>query len=291
MNLKMWIGPLVGAIIGLCTNYIAVLMLFHPKNEIKVFGHVLPFSPGAIPKEKNRIARTIGDIVAKDLLTNEDIENRCLEAEDLVIDKILTALEIELKTALQSILKSEDAYDSLCSHSKEKIVSKVMSSINEMDIEKLLMKECMEVVDQKLGDSAILRFMSGSVVASLSTPVSNQISIFINGTGKEMLEEKLNQQFSEWESVPVINLINQFGLSSSQLEKELRDTYKNIVHQIIPSLMAQLNVKQVVEEKICAMSNDELEAMALKAMKKEFTLIVYLGGIIGFLLGCIQLLI
>lgn len=291
MNLKMWIGPLVGAIIGLCTNYIAVLMLFHPKNEIKVFGHVLPFSPGAIPKEKNRIARTIGDIVAKDLLTNEDIENRCLEAEDLVIDKILTALEIELKTALQSILKSEDAYDSLCSHSKEKIVSKVMSSINEMDIEKLLMKECMEVVDQKLGDSAILRFMSGSVVASLSTPVSNQISIFINGTGKEMLEEKLNQQFSEWESVPMINLINQFGLSSSQLEKELRDTYKNMVHQIIPSLMAQLNVKQVVEEKICAMSNDELEAMALKAMKKEFTLIVYLGGIIGFLLGCIQLLI
>ena len=106
-----------------------------------------------------------------------------------------------------------------------------------------------------------------------------------------MLEEKLNQQFSEWESVPMINLINQFGLSSSQLEKELRDTYKNMVHQIIPSLMAQLNVKQVVEEKICAMSNDELEAMALKAMKKEFTLIVYLGGIIGFLLGCIQLLI
>lgn len=55
MNLSHWIGPIVGAVIGLCTNYIAVVMLFHPKNEIKVFGHTLPFSPGAIPKEKKEL--------------------------------------------------------------------------------------------------------------------------------------------------------------------------------------------------------------------------------------------
>lgn len=60
MNLSQWIGPIVGAIIGLCTNYIAVLMLFHPKNEIKVFGHTLPFSPGAIPKEKDELLVVLG---------------------------------------------------------------------------------------------------------------------------------------------------------------------------------------------------------------------------------------
>ena len=42
-------GPIIGAIIGYFTNYIAVKMLFYPRKEIKVFGHVLPFTPGAIP--------------------------------------------------------------------------------------------------------------------------------------------------------------------------------------------------------------------------------------------------
>ena len=62
----MWhyiIPPLIGAIIGYRTNYIAVRMLFRPRNEIKVLGHTLPFTPGAIPKNKPRLAKAIGEVV------------------------------------------------------------------------------------------------------------------------------------------------------------------------------------------------------------------------------------
>jgi len=46
-----------------------------------------------------------------------------------------------------------------------------------------------------------------------------------------------------------------------------------------------------VEEKIASMSNEELEKLVLTAMKKELSLIVNLGAVIGFVLGCVQLLI
>lgn len=52
MIIKYIAGPVIGAVIGYFTNFIAVKMLFHPKKEIKVFGHKLPFTPGAIPKGK-----------------------------------------------------------------------------------------------------------------------------------------------------------------------------------------------------------------------------------------------
>ena len=54
MTLQNLSGPIIGAIIGYCTNYIAVKMLFYPRNEVKVCGHKVPFTPGAIPKGKPR---------------------------------------------------------------------------------------------------------------------------------------------------------------------------------------------------------------------------------------------
>ena len=73
MTLQNLYGPVIGAVIGYCTNYIAVKMLFYPRNEVKVWGHKMPFTPGAIPKGKPRLAKTVGNIVANTLLTEEDI--------------------------------------------------------------------------------------------------------------------------------------------------------------------------------------------------------------------------
>ena len=56
-------------------------MLFYPKKEIRIFGHKLPFTPGAIPKGKPRLAKAIGNIVAEDLLTEEDIKQKTISAE------------------------------------------------------------------------------------------------------------------------------------------------------------------------------------------------------------------
>ena len=56
MDLSFFIGPIIGGIIGLITNGIAIRMLFRPLKAIKVWGLTLPFTPGLIPKEKPRIA-------------------------------------------------------------------------------------------------------------------------------------------------------------------------------------------------------------------------------------------
>ena len=56
--LRQFSGPIIGAIIGYCTNYIAVKMLFYPRKPIYLCGRQLPFTPGAIPKGKDRGSMT-----------------------------------------------------------------------------------------------------------------------------------------------------------------------------------------------------------------------------------------
>lgn len=78
--------PLVGAVIGYITNDIAIRMLFRPRTAKYIFGYKIPFTPGLIPKEKSRIASSIGDAISKNLMNREVLEKTLLADE--MIDKI-----------------------------------------------------------------------------------------------------------------------------------------------------------------------------------------------------------
>ena len=66
----------VGALSGGITNAVAVWMLFHPHEPVELGLFTLH---GAIPKNKARLARSIGRVVGERLLTAEDLSRR-LEA-------------------------------------------------------------------------------------------------------------------------------------------------------------------------------------------------------------------
>lgn len=59
--------PLAGAFIGWVTNAIAVRMLFRPYNPIKIPGFFYTFQ-GVIPKRRHELARSIGEVIEKELL-------------------------------------------------------------------------------------------------------------------------------------------------------------------------------------------------------------------------------
>lgn len=78
---KLITTPLIGAVIGYITNWIAVKMLFRPRKEVLLFGKRLPFTPGVIPKGKARLARAVGRAVEQQLLTEEVLREVLLSEE------------------------------------------------------------------------------------------------------------------------------------------------------------------------------------------------------------------
>ena len=88
MNLSdIWIfvaPPVVGGIIGYFTNDIAIKMLFRPYRPIYISGRQLPFTPGLIPRNQERLAKRIADTIMSSLLTPEELQNlarRLLQTE------------------------------------------------------------------------------------------------------------------------------------------------------------------------------------------------------------------
>lgn len=62
--------PIIAALIGYITNYIAVLMLFRPHKPKRFLGLVIH---GLVPRRQKEIAVSLGSMIERDLFSQEDI--------------------------------------------------------------------------------------------------------------------------------------------------------------------------------------------------------------------------
>ncbi|MBL59702.1 MAG: DUF445 domain-containing protein [Verrucomicrobiales bacterium] len=72
--------PVIAAVIGWGTNYLAVRMLFHPREEIRILGLRIQ---GVFPKRQQALAEKLGQLVARELFSMEDVR-RHLQGDEFV---------------------------------------------------------------------------------------------------------------------------------------------------------------------------------------------------------------
>ncbi|MEB3230018.1 MAG: DUF445 family protein [Leptolyngbyaceae bacterium] len=66
--------PVVGGVIGYFTNDLAIQMLFRPYKAVYVGDRKLPFTPGLIPSNQERLAQRVSDTIMGSLLTPEELQ-------------------------------------------------------------------------------------------------------------------------------------------------------------------------------------------------------------------------
>ena len=76
---RWWLMPIVGAIVGLVTNWLAIQMIFRPKEPTKYFGLVT--YQGLFPKRQSQIAQDYGVIAAREILTPKALIDYIMESE------------------------------------------------------------------------------------------------------------------------------------------------------------------------------------------------------------------
>jgi uncharacterized membrane protein YheB (UPF0754 family) len=110
--------PITGGIIGYYTNDLAIKMLFRPYRAVKIGELVVPFTPGLIPRNQDRLALRISNAIMSSLLTPDEmhkVAQRLLQTERMqaaiqwILELALTQVraDTEQKTAkiLASILR------------------------------------------------------------------------------------------------------------------------------------------------------------------------------------------
>lgn len=85
--------PFIAALVGWFTNYIAVKMLFHPKEPLNILG--VYTLHGIFPKNQKQVAEKIGKMVAEELLSSEDLKEKLNNPENILTIKELVEVKID----------------------------------------------------------------------------------------------------------------------------------------------------------------------------------------------------
>ena len=73
--------------------------------------------------------------------------------------------------------------------------------------------------------------------------------------------------------------------------QEFETSIPSILQAFASKLEEKVDIKQIVSEKVSNFSTSKFEEILFSIMKKEFKFIEIVGAVLGFLIGCIQLLL
>ena len=94
--------PIIAALIGWLTNYLAVKMLFHPRLPLQVLGFSIQ---GVFPKRQKQLADKLGSLVAEELFSVKDVAEKLKELATSPESMELVGKRIE-KTIREKLVKS-----------------------------------------------------------------------------------------------------------------------------------------------------------------------------------------
>ena len=289
-------GPVIGAIIGYCTNYIAVKMLFKPLKPVKIGNWTLPFTPGIIPKGKARMAKAMGEAVGDHLLTKQDLE------QILLSDEVKKTVVQAVGSGLQTIQSNEDTVETFLGHYVEQedyaqmrgklehfITEKSSNGLEQMDVGAIIAEEGAKEVKNKFQGSMVSMFLNDDLIQSIAVPIGNKVGEYIRENVREKIHPLVVVEIAAAENLPVKQLMEKIPLGQEKVLELVEAVYVKFVGEKAGELAEKFHIAQVVEDKINEMDVLEVEHILLGIMKKELHAVVNLGALIGFILGLLNL--
>lgn len=192
------VGAVIGAIIGYFTNWLAIKMLFKPRTEKRVAGIKVPFTPGLIPKEKERIAKSIAESVGEHLINQESVAKTLDKPE--VRNKIKSAVNEKAKGVLnengtlEKRLKDMlgDKYDEKSYIIEEKIYNKAISYVEDSKNQDKLKDYILSFIFKKLEEKPdfIIKCIKEVDLETLAVKLAN---VMESEKGEEFLVENLDK--------------------------------------------------------------------------------------------------
>lgn len=290
--LRYIIPPLVGAVIGYFTNYIAVKMLFRPLHPVKIGGKTLPFTPGIIPKGKPRLAKALGKAVGTTLLTETDIKNVLLsESMQNTIKSYagnLIRSELTLKDFAGKTM-SPEKYNEIRQNICSVITEKIMTSANNANLGQIIAEKGGDAIKEKVAGTMLAMFIKDELINSLCMSLGEKVNEYINQNGRDIVSPIIDSEAGKLENKSIYEILTEAGVDADKLPDSFLRIYISFIEKHADEFIRNFRISEIVEEKVNQMDVLMLEDLLMSIMKKELNAVVNLGALIGLILGTINI--
>lgn len=314
--------PLVGGVIGYVTNDIAIRMLFRPHTAKHIMGWRVPFTPGIIPKEKGRIAEAVGTVISDNLMSEAVLEKYLLS--DNMVNRVRTSIVdfiANQKTNSETVAQflehylSREEVATLADSVKEGLTRQMYDKISDSELGRQVAKAAMTYVADKINSNGAADILSeigglvgglglaakllftGSVINKflelLREPVerflAKNVNEILQKNGDAIISNLVESETDKFLSRPVKDLLAGQEAKLADAVNTMVSIYKTIISDHLPKILESIDISTIVRDRINEMDMNETENLILQVMNKELRAIVWLGALLGMLMGCVNI--
>lgn len=143
---------------------------------------------------------------------------------------------------------------------------------------------------EKLGKMVSTELLSfGELKNKITSPENLQhVMPYLENKIDDFLRTKLSEVF------PVISMFigeNTINQLKTVFLQELESMFPGLINTYMNKLESSLDLEKIVTEKVKGFSTDKMEVILIQIMSKEFRFVEILGGIVGFIIGLLQVAI
>jgi uncharacterized membrane protein YheB (UPF0754 family) len=264
--------PIVGGIIGYFTNDVAIKMLFRPYRALYLGKQRIPFTPGLIPRNQERLAKRISDTIMGSLLTPDELQK--LARRLLQTERVQSALLWLLKLALEQLESDKE-------QKTAKIVANILRDLFGQSLPRLLKvlarrEDFLEEQLNQIFDQVILEFQlsddqSGKLADWVTQVVAppdriRQVLIdFLTDRNIQVIDEGFREKTSGTYWV----VANLFGVRNSlaRLRAFCLDE-REACNKVLAELVFSLGVKTRLREWLQNLSLQDLPVSTVRQLRK-----------------------
>lgn len=147
-----------------------------------------------------------------------------------------------------------------------------------------------QVFAARLGKLVSDELLSFSDISTKITNPSNLKSVM------PLIEKHIDRFLREQlpEQMPLISMF--IGESTIQelkgvFVRQLEVLFPEILQSYVHTLKEQLDLEAIVTQKVAGFSSDKMEQILMSIMQKEFRFVEIIGGMLGFVIGLLQVLL
>ena len=288
---EILLPPIIGAIIGYGTNAIAIRMLFRPRNPIMIGRFRIPFTPGVVPKRKDYLAGILGQAISDQFWGLDDLESvfTSEEFKTAVVERVMVLIE-DPDTKLRFLDPDQDEPSISLQYLIDELCVRIQAAILRADLKRIVYEQSERFMSDRLGGILNLVF-NDKTISIISDRVSEYIKIDVLRNGRAIVKPMVEGELRDIAREPFSDLLNELMPDKDMQRAAIGDAYTSFMENHVRPIVESIDIGGMIAEKVRYMDPAELESLTLSVVNRELRYVELLGGLIGAVIGAVNIFI
>jgi len=284
--------PVIGGIIALITNWIAIKMLFLPRKQIMIGKFRVPFTPGVVPRRKDMLAGVLGKAVADQFWGLDDLESVFTSDtfKNAVAERVMIIIE-DPGTKL-SFLDPDQAPDGeLMQKLKDELCVRIQAAVLKSGLKEVINEQASQILSERFGNGVISKVLNEKTIPIVTNPLAEYVEMGILVNGREIIMPLIDEELRDLSREPIANILKEIIPDKDAQCALIVNVYTKFMQTHVRPIVESINISEMVAEKVRQMDPTDIEKLTLSIVSRELRYVILLGGLIGAMIGVVNIFI